>query len=109
MREVETLLVVAEHLHFGRAAAVTEVLGLPLHVLPLDADEARAELLTQRPEPYVEAFLDFCVAGSLDESAPLPTVERVLHRRPLHRLAVAPSRRFLNLLTLLDRYRPAHT
>jgi uncharacterized protein YbjT (DUF2867 family) len=43
-------------------------------------DEARAEMSASMPAEYVEAFFDFYVAGSLDESVVRPTVEAVTGR-----------------------------
>lgn len=34
------------------------------------------------PPAYVDAFFDFYVAGALDESPVLPTMEQILHRPP---------------------------
>ena len=45
-------------------------------------DEARREMLETTPPQYVDAFFDFYVAGSLDESKVLPTVEQVTGRPP---------------------------
>jgi uncharacterized protein YbjT (DUF2867 family) len=45
-------------------------------------DEARAELEPTMPKAYVDAFLDFYVDGSLDESEPTDDVREVLGRAP---------------------------
>jgi uncharacterized protein YbjT (DUF2867 family) len=65
-----------------QAAILAEGLGRPLRVIALSNDETRAELASQMPEAYVDAFFDFYVAGSLDESPVLPTVEQITHRPP---------------------------
>jgi len=57
-------------------------LGRPLRLIAQTDDEARAEMLTQMPSQYVDAFFDFYARGSLDESAVLPTVEEVTGRPP---------------------------
>ena len=39
-------------------------------------------MLKSTPEEYVDAFFDFYVAGSLDESTATSTVQQVTGRRP---------------------------
>lgn len=65
-----------------RLAVLGDVLGRRLTFTGLTDDEARAELEASMPQPYADAFLDFYVAGSLDESPVLPTVERLTGRSP---------------------------
>ena len=65
-----------------QVAILAAELGRPLELVALTDDEARAEMLTQMPSQYVEAFLDFYARGSLDESAVLPTVEEITGRPP---------------------------
>ena len=45
-------------------------------------DEARAEMSASMPAEYVDAFFDFYVAGTLDESQPQPDVRDVTGREP---------------------------
>jgi len=63
--------------------------GAPVRALTHDRapaglpdDEARAEMSKTTPPEYVDAFFDFYVAGSLDESQVRPTVEDLLGRPP---------------------------
>jgi|SRR5579875_1088690 len=65
-----------------QAAILAKELGRTLRIIELSNDETRAELLSQMPQAYVDAFFDFYVAGSLDESPVLPTVEQILNRPP---------------------------
>ncbi|QKG26417.1 NAD(P)H-binding protein [Actinomadura verrucosospora] len=58
------------------------VLGRDLRLDAQPDDEARAEMLQRMPEPYVNAFFDFYVAGSLDESVVTTTVRDVTGRPP---------------------------
>jgi uncharacterized protein YbjT (DUF2867 family) len=59
-----------------------EVLDRPLRLRAQSDDEARAEMTAQMPAPYVEAFFQFSVDGTLDESVVLPTVEAVTGSGP---------------------------
>ena len=45
-------------------------------------DEVRAEMTKTTPVEYIDAFSDFYVTGSLDESHVWPTVRDVLARAP---------------------------
>lgn len=65
-----------------RVAVLGEVLGRDLTFEAQPDDEARAEMEASMPKEYVDAFFDFYVAGSLDESPVLPTVEQVTRRPP---------------------------
>jgi hypothetical protein len=58
------------------------VLGRAVRVEPQPDDEARAEMVAQMPEPYVDAFFEFFRDGLIDETTVHPTVERVLGRPP---------------------------
>ncbi|MBD2898013.1 NAD(P)H azoreductase [Actinomadura sp. RB99] len=58
------------------------VLGRDLRLDALPDDEARKEMLQNMPEKYVDAFFDFYVAGSLDESVVTTTVRDVTGRPP---------------------------
>ena len=57
-------------------------LGRSLRVEPQSNEDARAQMTSQMPGEYVDAFFDFYVDGSLDESQVLPTVHEVLGRAP---------------------------
>jgi hypothetical protein len=63
-------------------ATLARVLGRDLHFQAQPDDEARAEMEARMPSEYVDAFFDFYVGHSLDESLVLPTVEHVLGRPP---------------------------
>ena len=65
-----------------QATILAGALDRRLRIVAQPNDEARAEMLTQMPAAYVDAFFDFYVAGRLDESTVLPTVEQVLGRAP---------------------------
>ncbi len=58
------------------------VLGRELRFEAQPDHEARQEMLSNTPAAYVEAFFDFYVAGSLDESTVLPVVHDVTGRVP---------------------------
>jgi uncharacterized protein YbjT (DUF2867 family) len=61
---------------------LAEVLRRELKFEAQPDDEARAEMLQTTPPAYVDAFFDFYVAGSLDESKVTPTVAQVAGRPP---------------------------
>ncbi|MDL4817896.1 NAD(P)H-binding protein [Actinomadura opuntiae] len=63
-----------------RLRILGEVLGRDLRLESVPDDEARAEMLQNMPEKYVDAFFDFYVAGSLDESVVTTTVRDVTGR-----------------------------
>lgn len=65
-----------------QVATLAEVLGRDLRFEAQPDDEAREEMLKTTPPDYVDAFFDFYVAGSLDESRVLGTVEDVTGRPP---------------------------
>lgn len=62
--------------------ALAEALGRELTFQAQPDDEARAEMLQTTPPQYVDAFFDFYVAGSLDESRVTQVVEQVTGRPP---------------------------
>ena len=66
-----------------RAAILTRELGVPVHLEPVPAARVEEHLAAQMPAPYVEAFLDFYLAGSLDESVVTDTVQEVTGRPPV--------------------------
>jgi uncharacterized protein YbjT (DUF2867 family) len=65
-----------------RVRILGEALDRPLRLDALSNDEARAQLRSQMPIEYVDAFFDFYVDGSLDESRPQSTVQEILGRAP---------------------------
>ncbi len=65
-----------------RVRILGEVLGRDLRAVGLTPEEARAELESRMPKPYVDAFFSFFVDGTLDESQVLPTVREVTGREP---------------------------
>jgi len=65
-----------------RVAILGEVLGRGLRFEAQTNEEARAEMSATTPAKYVDAFFDFYVAGALDESKVLPTVQEVTGRAP---------------------------
>jgi uncharacterized protein YbjT (DUF2867 family) len=65
-----------------RLGILGAALGRDLRLEALSRDEARAQLSAEMPEQYVDAFFDFYVEGSLDESQVQPTVRAVLGREP---------------------------
>jgi uncharacterized protein YbjT (DUF2867 family) len=65
-----------------RVRVLAEVLSRPLRLAP-QSDEVAYELMSKRmPIEYVDAFFDFYVRGSLDDSPVLPTVSEVTGRPP---------------------------
>ena len=65
-----------------RARILGEVLGRDLRFEGQPDDEARAEMSASMPAEYVDAFFDFYVTGTLDESQPQPDVQHVTRRAP---------------------------
>jgi len=65
-----------------QVAILADVLDRDLTFVGLTNDEARIELEASMPHKYVEAFFDFYVDGTLDESQILPTVQAVTGRAP---------------------------
>jgi uncharacterized protein YbjT (DUF2867 family) len=65
-----------------RARILGEVLGRDLRFEAQPDDEARAEMAAAMPAAYVDAFFDFYVKGTLDESQPQPDVAAVTGRPP---------------------------
>lgn len=51
-------------------------------MVALSDDESYAEMLTQMPASYADAFMNFYAHGGLDESAVLPTVFDITGRTP---------------------------
>lgn len=65
-----------------RVAILGQVLGRDLRFEAQPNEEARTEMSATTPAKYVDAFFDFYVAGALDESKVLPTVQEVTGRAP---------------------------
>jgi len=65
-----------------RVAILSEVLGRELHFEPLSNEDARRQMSATMPPEYVDAFFDFFVNGSVDETTVLPTVAMVTGRSP---------------------------
>lgn len=65
-----------------QVALLARVLGRDLRAVGLTDEEARAEMTAAMPAEYVDAFFDFYVDGSLDESIVRPTVQEVTGRAP---------------------------
>jgi uncharacterized protein YbjT (DUF2867 family) len=65
-----------------QVAALAEALGRELIFEEQPDEDARVEMLQTMPPRYVDAFFDFYVAGSLDESRVTPVVEQVTGRPP---------------------------
>ncbi|MFI9381370.1 NAD(P)H-binding protein [Kutzneria sp. NPDC052558] len=65
-----------------RVRILAEALGREIRYEPQPDDEARAEMLTQMPQPYVDAFFSFYSDGKLDEATLFPTVIDVTGRPP---------------------------
>ncbi|MFE3191838.1 NmrA family NAD(P)-binding protein [Nocardia sp. NPDC059240] len=57
-------------------------LSRPLRVVALSDEESYAEMLTQMPAAYADAFMNFYGHGGLDESAVLPAVFDITGREP---------------------------
>lgn len=65
-----------------QVATLADVLVRDLRFEAQPNDEAREEMLKTTPADYVDAFFDFYVAGSLDESEVRSTVQDVTGRAP---------------------------
>ncbi|MER7542758.1 NAD(P)H-binding protein [Spirillospora sp. NPDC127506] len=65
-----------------QVAVLADVLGRDLRFEAQPDDEARAEMSEQMPAEYVDAFFDFYVNGSLDESVVRSTVQDVTGAPP---------------------------
>ncbi|MDT0309695.1 hypothetical protein RM780_22440 [Streptomyces sp. DSM 44917] len=65
-----------------QTALLGEVLGRDLRCEELGPEEARADLAASFPAAYAEAFAQFHLDGTLDESVVFPAVERVTGRPP---------------------------
>ncbi|WP_242905185.1 NAD(P)H-binding protein [Actinomadura terrae] len=65
-----------------QVAVLAKALGRDLEFVGLTNEEARADLLATTPAEYVDAFFDFYVNGTLDESIVRSTVRDVTGRAP---------------------------
>jgi uncharacterized protein YbjT (DUF2867 family) len=63
-------------------AILGELLGRDLPFRAQGDEEARADMSSRMPAEYVDAFFDFYVAGAIDETSVLPTIEEVTGRPP---------------------------
>ena len=83
-----------------RVRILADVLRRPLSFEPQSNEAAYAQMSSQMPTEYVEAFFDFYVRGTLDDSIVYPTVAELTGRPPGtfrrwaedHALAFAPAR-----------------
>jgi uncharacterized protein YbjT (DUF2867 family) len=66
-----------------RVAILGRVIGRELRFDGFTNEEARAQMEAEMPLEYVDAFFDFYVNGSIDETTVHPTVEDVLGRPPV--------------------------
>jgi uncharacterized protein YbjT (DUF2867 family) len=65
-----------------RVAILGQVLGRGLRFEAQTDEDARTEMSATTPARYVDAFFDFYVGGTLDESRVLPTVRELTGRPP---------------------------
>ena len=65
-----------------RVRILGAALGRDLRLEALSDEAARAQMTAEMPVEYVDAFFDFYVDGSLDESQVQPSVREVLGREP---------------------------
>jgi uncharacterized protein YbjT (DUF2867 family) len=65
-----------------QVAILGELLGRELPFRAQDDEEARTDMSARMPAQYVDAFFDFYVAGAIDETSVLATVEDVVGRPP---------------------------
>lgn len=65
-----------------QVAIVAKYAGRNLSFEPQNDDEARAEMESQMPKEYVDAFFQFFREGLIDETTVHPTVEQVTGRAP---------------------------
>jgi uncharacterized protein YbjT (DUF2867 family) len=65
-----------------RVRILGAALGRVLRLEPQSNDDASAQMTSQMPVEYVDAFFDFYVDGSLDESQVQPAVREILGRDP---------------------------
>jgi len=65
-----------------RVRILAEALGREIRYEAQPDDEARAQMLTQMPQQYVDAFFSFYSDGKLDEATLFPTVLEVTGRPP---------------------------
>jgi uncharacterized protein YbjT (DUF2867 family) len=65
-----------------RLSILGAALGRALRLEPQSNEDARAQMTSQMPSEYVDAFFDFYVDGTLDESQVQPAVREILGREP---------------------------
>jgi hypothetical protein len=65
-----------------RVRILGEVLGRELRLDAQSNDQARAQMSADMPQEYVDAFFNFYVDGTVDESQSRPTVKEILGSKP---------------------------
>jgi uncharacterized protein YbjT (DUF2867 family) len=65
-----------------RVEILAGILDRPLRFEPLSNEQARAEMTASMPAEYVDAFFQFFVDGTVDETTVHPTVQQLLGRPP---------------------------
>lgn len=65
-----------------RMRILSAALGRDLRFDPIPNDVAREEMTASMPAEYVDAFFQFFVDGTIDETTVHPTVQQVLGREP---------------------------
>jgi uncharacterized protein YbjT (DUF2867 family) len=65
-----------------RLSILGAALGRALRLEPQSNEDARAQMTSQMPVEYVDAFFDFYVDGTLDESRVQPAAREILGREP---------------------------
>jgi uncharacterized protein YbjT (DUF2867 family) len=65
-----------------RILVLADLLGRELRLEPLTNAEARAQMGSNMPPEYVDAFFSFFADGTYDDSVVLPTVQQLLGRPP---------------------------
>jgi uncharacterized protein YbjT (DUF2867 family) len=58
------------------------VIGRPLRYEPLSDEQARLEMASDTPAPYIDAFFRFYSEGEFDDSPVLDTVQQITGRSP---------------------------
>jgi uncharacterized protein YbjT (DUF2867 family) len=66
----------------GQIETLAGVLGRPLRYEPLSDEEARAQMASDTPAPYIDAFFRFYSDGEFDDAPVLDTVRRITGRPP---------------------------
>lgn len=92
-----------------RVDILAKVLGRDLRFEAVPDDEARVEMSATMPTEYVDAFFDFFVDGSLDESGVTPAVAEITGRPPrsFEQWATAHADAFASVTSDVGTERPA--